>query len=120
MTDAERLDREETVRWLRSVALDAPLTHDMVFAAQHAADLIESLPKNVVHVPPVDKPMSSLDGLSTIAIDNDAEANLYGMLAAARINDLQIVAVVPFRFFNIRNGYLVILFDKTKDPRYQP
>lgn len=74
-----------------------------------------------VKVPPVDHPMSSLDGYSLIGIDTDPPSQLYSTIVGLT-TDIghgvsEVVAIVPVKFHGVRPGYLVIAYDKSKDPR---
>jgi hypothetical protein len=70
-----------------------------------------------IHIPSSAGSMSSLDGISITAIDTDPESNLYMTIAGMQTNGLRVVGILPFRFFGVRPGYLVVSYDRTKDPR---
>jgi len=71
----------------------------------------------IIDVPPVDHPMSSLDGLSLIGIDTDPDEQLYATVGGLHHGGLVVVGVIPWKFHNTRQGDLVIAYDKSKDPR---
>jgi hypothetical protein len=70
-----------------------------------------------IPVPTSDGAMSSLDGLELTAIDTDIEQNLCLTLLSMHRGGLQVVGILPFLFFGIRSGYLIVTYDRTKDPR---
>lgn len=69
---------------------------------------------------PDEKHMSSLDGISLTAIDTDSDTNLTLMLANLRIQSIQVLAVIPIKLHNTTDGYVVVTYDATEDPRAEP
>jgi hypothetical protein len=64
--------------------------------------------------------MSSLDGYSLTGIDTDPDTNVVMALNGLLANGLDAVAVLPVTFHGTgRKGYLIVSYDKTKDPRYE-
>jgi hypothetical protein len=67
------------------------------------------------------RPASNLDGIHLTAIDTDPDENLALMLANSRRpphgTPIQVLGVIPLLFHGDRFGYLVVTYDRTKDPR---
>lgn len=75
--------------------------------------------KKVIDVPK-EKGLSSLDGYSMIGIDTDPDSNMYSSVASLQANGLDVIAILPVQFHGDgRKGYIVIAYDKTKDPRHE-
>lgn len=72
-----------------------------------------------IRLPKPRRPMSSLDGYSLVAYDNaDLVAQLPEMLKLWPTRGLEVVSVADVMFHGVQPGKLIVLFDKTKDPRW--
>lgn len=78
------------------------------------------MPNNHAALPPTDRPMSSLDGFKLIRIDTDPDPNLYMTVAGLHAGGLEVVGVLPVKFLGTGDGYLVVSYDRSKDPRATP
>jgi hypothetical protein len=59
--------------------------------------------------------LSTLGGVSLVALDHDADAMLENGKVGWQAVGLELVAAVPFKFQGTRDGYLVLLYDRKKD-----
>lgn len=62
-------------------------------------------------------PMSSLDGYSLIGIDVDPDERLLSSLVSLRLGGLEVVSIEPVLFHGRTRGFLLIVYDRDKDPR---
>jgi hypothetical protein len=63
------------------------------------------------------RPRSSLDGFSLVGIDVDPDDRLRSMIAGSSVVGLEIVAILPRLLHGTTRGYLVLVYDRARDPR---
>ena len=65
------------------------------------------------------KPMSSLDGLGLelVGIDTDPEAHLEAIEVSLALANIEILASIPHLFHDVRPGFILVTYDRSKDPR---
>jgi len=93
-----------------SMAAELSSVHRKITELDRKVDILAKKP---LDLPTVNDPVSALDGISMMAIDTDPESNV--VLA---VNSLlqegpakgELIAVLPRKFRNGRQGYLVITY----------
>ncbi len=70
-----------------------------------------------IKIPSGQKPMSALDGYSLEALEHDPQETLAAALCNPLPGGPEIVTVIPVTFHGTTSGFLVLRYDKAKDPR---